>query len=203
MDTRGKVYIVDDDEQMRRVLVRQLQADYDVTDFAAARQFLDVAAALQPGCLILDVHMPDISGLEVQRHLAERNLRFPTIIITGAGEVGIAVQAMKAGAIDFVEKPFRGQQILDSLEVARQHLSPTGGENAVAARTRLSRLSTRETEVLNGLVTGLPNKTIAYDLGLSPRTVEMHRANIMKKMDVTSLSALVRTAMAAGFLIKS
>jgi two-component system response regulator FixJ len=205
METLAKVYIVDDDEHMRRVLTRQLQAEYDVMCFAAARHFLDVAAALPPGCLILDVNMPEIGGLEVQRRLGERNLRFPTIMITGLGEVSIAVQAMKAGAVDFVEKPFRRQQILDSLQFAQQHLSviSTGGESAEAAKTHLARLSAREKEVLNGLVAGLPNKTIAYDLGLSPRTVEMHRAHIMKKMDVTSLSALVRTALAAGFQVMS
>jgi two-component system, LuxR family, response regulator FixJ len=111
---------------------------------------------------------------------------------------------MKAGAVDFVEKPFRLQQILDSLVIARQHLSPAGddGPTAEAPRTRLARLTGRELEVLNGLVAGLPNKTIAYDLGLSPRTVEMHRANIMKKMEAASLSALVRTALAAGLQIK-
>src|SRR5689334_2975992 len=104
MDSLANVYIVDDDEQMRRVLERQLRTDYDVMCFAAARHFLDVAAALQRGCLILDVRMPEIDGLEVQRRLAERNLHFPTIMITGLGEVSIAVKAMKAGAVDFVEK---------------------------------------------------------------------------------------------------
>ena len=204
MDKPAKVYIVDDDDQMRRALERQLRSDYDVMSFAAARHFLDVAAALQPGCLILDVHMPEINGLEVQRRLVERNLRFPTIMITGLGEVGVAVQAMKAGAVDFVEKPFRRQQILDSLALARQHLSTleTRDANGEVARGRLARLSAREGEVLNGLVAGLPNKTIAYDLGLSPRTVEMHRSNIMKKMEARSLSALVRTALAAGFQLK-
>ena len=204
MDKPIKVYIVDDDEQMRRALERQLRSDYDVTGFAAAKQFLDLAAALRPGCLILDVHMPEINGLEVQRRLAERHLRFPTIMITGMGEVSIAVQAMKAGAVDFVEKPFRRQQILDSLTRARQHLSTleTGDENGDVARIHLARLSAREREVLNGLVAGLPNKTIAYDLGLSPRTVEMHRSNIMKKMEARSLSALVRTALAGGFQLK-
>jgi two-component system, LuxR family, response regulator FixJ len=195
-----RIYVVDDDEQMRRLLSRQLQADYDVMCFAIARHFLDVASALESGCLILDVHMPEINGLDVLRCLAESNPRFPTIMITGQGEVSIAVQAMKAGAIDFVEKPFTRDTILDSVRLAQHHLTPTGGEyeNAELAKTRLERLSPREMQVLNGLVGGLPNKTIAYDLGLSPRTVEVHRAKVMKKMEVGNFSALVRSALAAG-----
>jgi two-component system, LuxR family, response regulator FixJ len=200
MSARPRIYVVDDDEQMRRLLSRQLQADYDVMCFAAARHFLDVAPALAAGCLILDMHMPEINGLEVQRCLSQRNLHFPTIMITGRGEVSIAVEAMKAGAVDFVQKPFRRDAILDSIRLAQRHLAPadSGYENSELAKTRLARLSAREVQVLTGLVAGLPNKTIAYDLGLSPRTVEVHRANIMKKMEVPSFSALVRVALAAG-----
>jgi two-component system response regulator FixJ len=146
--------------------------------------------------------MPELNGLEVQHCLAERNLRFPTIMITGLGELSIAVQAMKAGAIDFVEKPFRRDAILESIRLAQHHLAPAvaASENAAVAKTRLAMLSERELQVLNGLVAGLPNKTIAYDLGISPRTVEMHRAHIMTKMEARSLSALVRTALAGGVL---
>jgi len=200
MSQLPRVYVVDDDELMRRLLSRQLHADYDVMSFAAAKHFLDVAAALTAGCLILDVNLPGINGLEVQRCLAERNLRFPTIMITGQGEVSIAVQAMKAGAIDFVQKPFTRDTILGSVRLAQQHLTPADSEyeNAELAKARLARLSAREVQVLSGLVAGLPNKTIAYDLGLSPRTVEAHRAKVMKKMEVASLSALVRVALAAG-----
>jgi two-component system, LuxR family, response regulator FixJ len=144
--------------------------------------------------------MPELNGLEVQRCLAERKLRFPTIMVTGLGQVSIAVQAMQAGAIDFVEKPFKRERILESVRLAHHHLAPAGmpSDNAEEARRRLAMLSAREKEVLNGLVAGLPNKTIAYDLGISPRTVEMHRAHIMKKMEAASLSALVRTALAAS-----
>jgi len=200
MNAIPRVYVLDDDEQMRKVLSRQLQADYDVMCFDTARHFLEVIPALASGCLILDVHMPEINGLDVLRRLAERNLHFPTIMITGQGEVSVAVQAMKAGAIDFVEKPFTRETILDCIRLAQEHLTPAGAgyENAELAKTRLGRLSAREQQVLTGLVAGLPNKTIAYDLGLSPRTVEVHRAKIMKKMEVTSLSALVRRALAAG-----
>jgi two-component system response regulator FixJ len=165
--------------------------------FAAAQHFLDVASALPSGCLILDMYMPELNGLEVQRRLAERKLHFPTIMITGRGQVSIAVQAMQAGAIDFIEKPFKRERILESIRLAQQHLAPLrrASDNAEVARTRLAMLSAREKEVLNGLVSGLPNKTIGYDLGISPRTVEMHRAHIMQKMAAGSLSALVRTAL--------
>jgi two-component system, LuxR family, response regulator FixJ len=199
MKVLPRVYILDDDEQMRILLNRLLSAEYDVMCFAAAQHFLDVAAALPSGCLILDMLMPELNGLEVQRRLAERKLHFPTIIITAFGQVNIAVQAMQAGAIDFVEKPFKPGRILESIRLAQQHLASAGmaSDNAEVARRRLATLSAREREILNGLVAGLPNKTIAYDLGISPRTVEMHRAHIMKKMEAGSLSALVRAALAA------
>jgi two-component system response regulator FixJ len=204
MNELPRVYIVDDDEQMRRLLTRLLQHEYDVMAFSAAVHFLDVSSVLPPGCLILDVHMPTLSGLELQHCLADRSLCFPTIMITGLGEVSIAVQAMKAGAIDFVEKPFRRDTILESVRLAQQHLAPVRtGEDAAIAKARIAMLSEREMQVLNGLVDGLPNKTIAYDLGLSPRTVEVHRAKVMQKMQVASLSALVRTALAAGIQAKS
>lgn len=200
MNALPRVYVVDDEEQMRRVLSRLLRADYDVMAFEAARHFLDAAPSLPSGCLILDLHMPEFNGLEVQRILAERNLHFPTVMITGQGEVNTAVSAMKSGAVDFVQKPFSQETILASIRLAQRHLAPGGThyEDGGLAKARLARLSPRELEVLNGLVAGLPNKTIGYDLGLSPRTVEAHRANIMKKMEVTSLSALVRTALAGG-----
>ena len=200
MSELPRVYIVDDDEQMGRLLTRQLQGEFDVMCFTVARHFLDVASALAPGCLILDMHMPELNGLEVQRRLAERNLRFPTIMITGRGDVSIAVQAMRDGAIDFVEKPFTRETISESIRRAQPHLAPVipAGESAAAAKAHVALLSAREMQVLHGLVAGLPNKTIAYDLEISPRTVEMHRASIMRKMEVRSLSALVRTALAAG-----
>jgi two-component system response regulator FixJ len=205
MSALPKVYVVDDDQQMRDALTRLLQSEYEVISFAAAKQFLDVASALAAGCLILDVHMPEIGGLEVQRLLAERSLRFPTIIITGLGEVSIAVQAMKAGAIDFVEKPFRRETMLDCVRLAQSHCAPVAlaNKDAELATTRLATLTPRERQVLDGLVAGLPNKTIGYDLGLSPRTVEIHRASIMRKMAANSLSALVRGALAAGVQVKS
>jgi two-component system response regulator FixJ len=195
-----RVYIVDDDEQMRRLAGRVLQPDFETIGFAGARGFLDVAPALMPGCLILDVYMPGLSGLDMLRRLASAKLWFPTVMITGRGDVGIAVHAMKLGAVDFIEKPFSPEALRDSVRLALQRLAPAeiGEVHADDARLRLAQLSAREQEVLRGLVAGLPNKTIAYDLGLSPRTVEAHRARIMAKLQARSFSALVRLAVAGG-----
>ena len=208
MEALPKVYVLDDEEQMRRALSRMLASEFEVIAFATAKSFLEVAPALVSGCLILDVRMPEIGGLDVLRLLAERRLQFPTVMITGLGEVSIAVAAMKAGAVDFVEKPFTRETILASVRMAQSRCAPTAspaapGGDGEAARAALARLSPRELQVLDGLVAGLPNKTIGHDLGLSPRTVEMHRARIMQKMEVRSLSALVRAALAAGFQVRS
>jgi two-component system response regulator FixJ len=200
MNAMPRIYVVDDDEAVRESLNVLLEAEHDVMCFAAARPFLNVAAALLPGCLILDVRMPELGGLELQRRLTERNLYFPIVMMTGEGEVHIAVEAMKAGAVDFIEKPFTREGILESIGLAQDRLAPPHARDEQTAidKTRLALLSPRELEVLGGLVAGLPNKTIAYDLGLSARTVESHRAHIMSKMHARSFSALVWLALAAG-----
>jgi two-component system response regulator FixJ len=200
MNAMPRIYVVDDDEAVRESLNVLLEAEHDVMCFAAARPFLDVAAALLPGCLILDVRMPELGGLELQRRLTERNLYFPIVMMTGQGDVHVAVEAMKAGAVDFIEKPFTREDILESIRLAQDRLAPPHAqdEQATIAKTRVALLSPRELEVLGGLVAGLPNKTIAYDLGLSARTVESHRAHIMSKMHARSFSALVWLALAAG-----
>jgi len=200
MNAMPRIYVVDDDEPIRTSLNVLLQGDHDVMCFAAARPFLDVAAALLPGCLILDVRMPELGGLELQRELIERDLYFPIVMMTGQGDVQIAVEAMKAGAVDFIEKPFTREDILESIRLAQDRLArpPAQDEQAAIAKTRFALLSARELEVLGGLVAGLPNKTIAYDLGLSARTVESHRAHIMSKTHARSFSALVCLALAAG-----
>jgi len=204
VSTRSKVYIVDDDEAVRDSLSFQLGiAGYDATTFASGRDFLKAAPGLPPGCLILDIRMPDIDGLEVQARLADRKLAFPTVIITGHADVAVAVKAMKAGAVDFIEKPFSAAEILASIELALRCVGAPPGrrpESEVAA-SRFKLMSQREREVLQGLVKGFPNKTIAYDLGLSARTVEVHRARVMDKMQARSLSELVRLALAAGIEI--
>lgn len=195
------VYVVDDDEAVRDSLAALLQSKgHVVRGFASALGFLETAAALRPGCLIVDVHMPAMDGLELQQRLNERGLRFPLVVITGQGEVPLAVRAMKAGAVDFIEKPFAPQSILDSVGAALARLEPPGERDRAGAAlaARLASLSPREREVLEGLLAGLPNKSIAYDLAISPRTVEVHRARVMDKMGARSLPELVRMALAAG-----
>jgi len=201
MNASQRIYIVDDDEAVRDSLGFQLEAaGYDVRTFSSGIDFLNRAPGLPPGCVILDVRMPDIDGLEVQIRLAEMKQSLPIVLITGHGEVPLAVRAMRAGAVDFVEKPFSEEAILESIRLAanRSVTLAIPDEHAEAAASRLKLLSSREREVLERLVAGLPNKTIACGLGISPRTVESHRARVMDKMQARSLSELVRRAMAAG-----
>ena len=173
---------------------------FAVKSFASELEFLEAAPSLPTGCLIVDIRMPKMDGLELQQHLIDRSLDFPLIVITGHGDVRLAVRAMKAGAVDFIEKPFASEAILNSLDTALARSSTPSEQDptAVAAATKLALLSPREREVLEGLLVGLPNKTIAYDLAISPRTVEIHRARVMDKMAARSLSELVRLALAAG-----
>ena len=195
------VYIVDDDEAVRDSVSALLESKgYAVTSFGSAPEFLETARSLSAGCVVVDIRMPEMDGLELQQRLIERSLGFPLIVITGHGDVPLAVRAMKAGAIDFIEKPFALEAILDSLAAAFARLAtPTGQDPAaVAAASKLNLLSPREREVLEGLLAGLPNKSIAYDLGISPRTVEIHRARLMDKMGARSLSELIRLALAGG-----
>ena len=195
-----RVYIVDDDEGVRDSLSVLLESKaFAVKSFASAVEFLAAASSLQPGCVIVDIRMPEMDGLELQQHLIDRSLDFPLIVITGHGDVPVAVRAMKAGAVDFIEKPFTYEAILDSLEVGFLRLTaPDKDPVKVAAIAKLELLSPRELEVLQGLLAGLPNKSIAYDLNISPRTVEIHRARVMDKMGARSLSELIRLALAAG-----
>ena len=173
---------------------------YGVRSFGSAPEFLAAAPSLPIGCLIVDIRMPEMDGLELQQRLTERALDFPMIVITGHGEVPLAVRAMKAGAVDFIEKPFASDIILDSLAAACSRLTAPAEQDPTkaAAASKLALLSPREREVLQGLLAGLPNKSIAYDLEISPRTVEIHRARVMDKMGARSLSELIRLALAAG-----
>ena len=203
MSSKPCVYIVDDDAAVRDSLSVLLEAKgHAVTSFGSAPDFLTAAPLLPVGCLIVDIRMPEMDGLELQQHLIDRSLDFPLIVITGHGDVPLAVRAMKAGAVDFIEKPFASQAILDSIEVAFSRLATPSEQDpiAVAAATKLRLLSPREREVLKGLLAGLPNKTIAYDLAISPRTVEIHRARLMDKMGARSLSELIRLALTAGVM---
>lgn len=195
------VYIVDDDEAVRDSLSILLESKgYRVRSFGSAPEFLASAPSLPIGCLIVDIRMPEMDGLELQERLTARSLDFPLIVITGHADVPLAVRAMKAGAVDFIEKPFASETLLDSLDGALSRLaSPSERDPATdTAVAKLALLSSREREVLEGLLAGLPNKSIAYDLAISPRTVEIHRARVMDKMGARSLSELIRLALAAG-----
>jgi two-component system response regulator FixJ len=197
----GHIYIVDDDEAVRTSLLELFEANgYASRIFSSAQEFLAAAPSLRPGCLFADIRMPGMDGLEMQQRLIERGLPFPFIVITGHGDVSLAVRAMKAGALDFIEKPFAADTILDKAKSGLNWLSAPRrvDELTATATARLKMLSPREREVLEALLIGLSNKSIAYELGISPRTVEIHRARVMEKMGVHSLSELVRMGLAAG-----
>ena len=200
-DENRTVHLVDDDEAIRRSASFMLRTSgFQVKTYASGLEFLKEAKNAAPGCVLLDVRMPEMDGLEVQRAMHDRGILLPVIVMTGHGDVGVAVQAMKSGAVDFIEKPFDKSVMLSAIEEGFSRLDQAGRRNARAddARVRLEALTPREYDVLKGLVRGHPNKTIAYDLGISPRTVEIHRANLMTKLAVASLSEALRIAFAAG-----
>jgi two-component system response regulator FixJ len=195
------VHLVDDEDSIRRSAGFMLKTSgYRVRPFPSGVELLRQARALEPGCILLDIRMPGMDGLEVQQALREAGVALPVIIMTGHGDIGVAVRAMKAGAVDFIEKPFEKETLLNALEqgFARLRKEERSREKAEEAGLRIAALTPRERDVLAGLAEGLPNKTIAYDLGLSPRTVEIHRANLMHKLAVHSLSEALRIAFAAG-----
>jgi two-component system response regulator FixJ len=196
------IFIVDDDEAVRDSLQLLLQAAGfpQIGAYGSSLQFLDAAAPRPGDCLLLDVRMPDMDGLEVQAELNRRAIRLPVIVMTGHGDVPIAVRAMKAGAADFIEKPFQDDVLIASVRRALALSAETTRVSEEVSETvrRLETLTAREREVLEGMVAGHPNKVIAHDLGISSRTVEIHRARVMDKMDARSLSVLVRMSLAAG-----
>jgi two-component system response regulator FixJ len=195
------LYIVDDDFAMRDSLEMLLSAEgYETKLFRDANEFLQAAAFLPFGVLIVDLQMPGINGLELLDRLKSRKIRFPVVLITGFGNITVAVRAMRAGAVDFVEKPFSRETILASIALAAASLNapPEGDIKREVVAQRLTRLSRREHEVMTRLVAGNSNKVTALNLGLSPRTVEIHRARVMEKMQARSLSELVRLAITAG-----
>lgn len=195
------IFVVDDDEAVRDSLGALLEsAGFEVESFGSGADFLDRLDPKRGGCIVLDVRMPGLSGLEIQEKLTEKRIALPVIIITGHGDVPIAVQAIKAGAMDFIEKPFGDDIILESVGRAleRGRRNKRDASSAVEIEARMARLTPREREVLGQLVIGNPNKIIAYELGISPRTVEIHRARVIEKMEARSLSHLVRLAITAG-----
>jgi FixJ family two-component response regulator len=195
------VYIVDDDEEVReaiQLLVRSvgLQAQ----GFASAQAYLVQFDPSRPGCLVLDVRMKGMSGLDLQERLAKEPIHPPVIIITGHGDVPMAVRAVKAGAVDFIEKPFKDQALLDAIHRAVEQDARNRGQASRLAdiQGRLNRLTPREREILDQVIAGKRNKVIAFDLGISQSTVEAHRAKVMEKLEARSLSELMRMMMAVG-----
>lgn len=195
------IHIIDDEDAVRRSASFMLKTSgFTVQTWPSGVAFLKEVRHVEAGCILLDVRMPEMDGLEVQQTLHERGVTMPVIILTGHGDITIAVRAMKAGAVDFIEKPFDKEVLLTAIDAAFERLH-AGGEASVRAGEAavvLGALSPREREVLEGLAQGLPNKTIAYDLGISARTVEVHRANVMTKLGARSLSDALRIAFAAG-----
>jgi len=195
------VHLVDDDAAIRRSIGFMLKTSgHRVESYESGTDLLKASSHLDQGCILLDIRMPGMDGLEVQQALQEKGVTLPVIIMTGHGDVTLAVKAMKAGAVDFIEKPFGKEALLGSLDEGYRRLyrKEATADRARDAAIRLQALTPRERDVLDGLGQGLPNKTIAYDLGISPRTVEIHRANLMTKLGVRSLSEALRIAFAAA-----
>jgi two-component system response regulator FixJ len=195
------VHVIDDDEVVRQSLAFLLSsAGLAVRVHESAVAFLDVLPEVQEGCVVTDIRMPQMDGLELQRRLHEMGTALPVIVMTGHGDVPLAVEAMKAGAIDFIEKPFDDEILLSAIRsaLARRARDSERDARRAAIRDRVQRLSEREGEVLERLVAGKVNKVIAYELGISPRTVEIYRANVMTKMQADSLSDLVRMVLVEG-----
>ena len=203
MPDREKVYVIDDDEALRDSLNFLLEsANYKVTLFETAMKFLDALPGLEFGCVVSDVRMPGLDGIELLKRMKADHSTFPVVIMTGHGDVPLAVEAMKLGAVDFLEKPFEDDRLVAMIEMAIREAEPAARSEAVTQdiAARIASLSPRERQVMDGLIAGLSNKLIARDYDISPRTIEVYRANVMTKMQANSLSELVRLAMRAGLL---
>lgn len=201
MPKKPLVHIVDDDESVRSSLDFLLStAGYRVERWNDGESFLKAARKTEAGCVLLDIRMPGIDGLEVQRRMPEAGLDYPVIMLTGHGDVSLAVKAMQAGAVDFMPKPFDRESLLNSIDAAFQRIEDQRFKalQAVWAKTQINKLTERERQVLDGLACGYPNKTIAHDLNISTRTVEVFRANLMLKLQVHSFADALRIAFAAG-----
>jgi two-component system response regulator FixJ len=196
----GVVHIVDDDEAMRDSLLFLLDsAGLEARAYDSAASFLNALPGLEPGCILTDVRMPQINGLEMVRRVKAAGVELPVIVMTGHADLALAIEAMRAGVIDFLEKPFEDEALLSVLRagLGRGEADRQRAQGRQDVRDRRAALSGREAEVLDGLLAGKPNKIIAYDLGISPRTVEIYRANVMTKMQAGSLSDLVRMSLLA------
>lgn len=203
MPAEGLVYVIDDDQAMRDSIDFLLEsAGLKARLFESAVSFLEALPELGPGCIVSDVRMPNLDGLELLKRLRETNKSLPIIIMTGHGDIPLAVEAMKLGAIDFIEKPFEDDRLIGTITAALSGAAQRHKGDAVAAdiASRIASLSPRERQVLDGLVAGLSNKLIARDYDISPRTIEVYRANVMTKMQASSISELVRFAIRGGLL---
>jgi two-component system, LuxR family, response regulator FixJ len=203
MQSSGMVHVIDDDEALRDSLLFLLKAaKFKVRAYETAEAFLDAMGHAEPGCIITDVRMPGINGLELVRRLKTKHAAFPVVVISGHADVPLAVEAMKLGAIEFLEKPFEEDALISAVRGAlSRHAQDSKRDlERTTIEERVASLSKRQRQVLLGLVAGHPNKTIAFDLGISPRTVEIYRANVMTKMQAKNLSDLVRMALVAGLL---
>ncbi|MBR0733282.1 response regulator transcription factor FixJ [Bradyrhizobium barranii subsp. barranii] len=203
MTTKGIIYVIDDDEAMRDSLNFLLESSgYKVVLFDAAQGFLDALPGLLFGCVVSDVRMPGLDGIELLSRMNAQHSPFPILIMTGHGDVPLAVEAMKLGAVDFLEKPFEDDRLITMIEFAIRQAEPAARNEAIAQgiAARVASLSPRERQVMEGLIAGLSNKLIAREYDISPRTIEVYRANVMTKMQANSLSELVRLAMRAGML---
>jgi two-component system, LuxR family, response regulator FixJ len=203
MPEKLKVYVIDDDEAMRDSLQFLLESSgFDVTLFETAQAFLDALPGLAFGCVVSDVRMPGIDGIELLKRMKAARSSYPIVIMTGHGDVPMAVETMKLGAIDFLEKPFEDERLTTMIESAIRQAAPAAKDEAVTQDilARIATLSPRERQVMDGLMAGLSNKLIAREYDISPRTIEVYRANVMTKMGANSLSELVRLAMRAGAL---
>ncbi|SDC23362.1 two component transcriptional regulator, LuxR family [Sphingomonas sp. YR710] len=201
---RPHIYVVDDDDALRQSVELLLEAagDFRVSAFASGDAFLEAAAELESGCVLLDINMPGANGLDVLRKLTSVTERFETLLLTGQGDISLAVEAMKAGAGDFIEKPYDDRALLDAIGAAFDRLEDRVRQAGAVqeARELIERLTPRERDVLLGLIDGKANKIIAYELDISPRTVEIYRANLMDKLEVRSVAESVRIAFAAGLV---
>jgi len=203
MPSTDLVHVIDDDEAARQSLAFLLStAHIGVRTYESASAFLSALPDANSGCVVTDVRMPDMSGIDLLRRLKELKVALPVIVITGHGDIQLAVEAMKIGAVDFIEKPFDDEILLAAIKSAlgRWHKDSEQESIRTQVAEKLATLSNRERDVLNGLVAGKANKVIAFDLGISPRTVEIYRANVMTKTGANSLSDLVRMALIAGLM---
>ena len=203
MTTEATIYVIDDDDAVRQSLEFLLKtAGIPVRGFDSGQAFLDVLPMVEHGCIITDVRMPEITGIDLLKKVKQVRPELPVIVITGHGDISLAVEAMKIGAVDFLEKPFDDDHLRAAVKSALDREADLARRKAEVGeiQDKLAALSNRERQVLEGLVAGNANKTIAFDLGISPRTVEIYRANLMTMMAANSLSDLVRMAMVAGIL---